>query len=108
MMNGRWSACGLVVLLGILWAGGSQAVEPDSLEACRAQPFDAKMQCYQRHLETVLQAEGTEQTLTVLEQITVQDPEALREAHPLVHHVGQRSFARYGTAPRKSQYPWRI
>ena len=99
MMNGRWSACGLVVLLGILWAGGSQAAEQDSLALCQAQPFDAKMQCYQRHLETVLQAEGTEQTLTVLEQITVQDPEALREAHPLVHHVGQRSFARYGTAP---------
>ena len=99
MMNRRWSACGLVVLLGILWAGGSQAAEQDSLALCQAQPFDAKMQCYQRHLEAVLQAEGTEQALTILEQITVQDPEALREAHPLVHHVGQRSFARYGTAP---------
>lgn len=37
--------------------------------------------------------------MTALEQITAQDPEALREAHPLVHHIGQRAFAHYGTAP---------
>ena len=99
MMSGRWGAWGVMLLFGVLWVGGIQAGETDSLDACRAQPFDAKMQCYQRYLETVLQAEGTEQALTVLEQVTAQDPEALREAHPLVHHVGQRSFARYGTAP---------
>ena len=35
--------------------------------------------------------------MTALEQIGA-DPEALREAHPLVHHIGQRAFAHYGTA----------
>ena len=99
MMRAQWDVRVCVMLLGMLWIGGLQAGELVSPEACRVQPSEAKMQCYQAHLETVLQAEGTEQALTALEQITAQDPEALREAHPLVHHVGQRSFARYGTAP---------
>ncbi len=98
-MRGHWSAQVLVLWLGLLWAGGLQAGEPAPPETCRTQPFEAKMECYQQHLEGVLQAEGTEPALTALEQITAQDPEALREAHPLVHHIGQRSFARYGTAP---------
>lgn len=97
-MRGHWSAQVLVMVLGLVWAGGLQAGEPAPPETCRTQTFEAKMECYQHHLETVLQAEGTEPALTVLEQITAQDPEALREAHPLVHHIGQRSFARYGTA----------
>ena len=82
---------------GMGWraAGG----EPTPPETCRTQPFETKMECYQRYLETVLQAEGAEPALTALEQITAQDPEALREAHPLVHHIGQRAFAHYGTAP---------
>jgi hypothetical protein len=87
------------MVLSILWVGGIRADELPFRETCRAMPFDEKMLCYQRQLETVLQAEGTEQALTALEQITAQDPEALREAHPLVHHLGQRSFLRYGTAP---------
>lgn len=98
-MNSRWRRWGLVMLLGILWTGGIHAEEPGPPETCRTQSFEAKIRCYQMHLETVLQLEGTEQALTVLEQITSQDPDALREAHPLVHHIGQRSFARYGTAP---------
>ncbi|MFO0766075.1 MAG: hypothetical protein U0231_04625 [Nitrospiraceae bacterium] len=57
-----------------------------------------KMQCYKAYLETVLQAQGSEQALTALEQITAQDGEALREAHPLVHHIGQQSYTKYGTA----------
>jgi hypothetical protein len=89
---------GFLVLLAALKAGSLQAGEPTAPEACRIQPFEAKMRCYQTHLETVLQMEGTEQALTALERITAQDPEALREAHPLVHHIGQRSFVRYGTA----------
>lgn len=88
-----------IVLLGMIWGGWLQAGEPLPAEACRALPFEAKMPCYQTYLETVLTAEGTEQALTALEQVTAQDPEALREAHPLVHHVGQQSFLRYGTAP---------
>ncbi|MCS6295915.1 MAG: hypothetical protein H8K09_06750 [Nitrospira sp.] len=99
MMRGQRMLLVLVVLLGMGGVDWLQAEEPASLEVCRTQPFEAKMQCYQTHLETVLLAEGTEQALTALEQITAQDPEAMREAHPLVHHVGQRSFTRYGTAP---------
>lgn len=98
-MRGYWCVCGLVMLLGILWLGGLWAAEPTPPDNCRALLLDKKMRCYQLQLETVLQTEGTEQALTALEQITAQDPEALREAHPLVHHVGQQSFARYGTAP---------
>jgi len=99
MMRGQRMLLVLVVLLGMGGVDWLQAEEPASLEVCRTQPFEAKMQCYQTHLETVLLAEGTEQALTALAQITAQDPEAMREAHPLVHHVGQRSFTRYGTAP---------
>ncbi|MBX3344226.1 MAG: hypothetical protein R3B11_00055 [Nitrospira sp.] len=99
MMRGQWGARILVVLLGMVWVGVLQAGEPAPPETCRPQPFEAKMECYQQHLETVLRSEGTESALTALEQITTQDPEALREAHPLVHHIGQRSFAHYGTAP---------
>lgn len=99
MMRGQRMLLVLVVLLGMGGVDWLQAEEPASLDVCRTQPFEAKMQCYQTHLETVLLAEGTEQALTALEQITAQDPEAMREAHPLVHHVGQRSFTRYGTAP---------
>ena len=98
-MRGCWRAGGLVMLLGMLWVGGLWAAGPTVPEDCRALPFDEKMHCYQQRLESVLQTQGTEQALTALEEITAQDPEALREAHPLVHHVGQQSFTRYGTAP---------
>ncbi|HQR16409.1 MAG TPA: hypothetical protein PKW52_17560 [Nitrospira sp.] len=89
----------LVVLLGMGGMDRVQAEQSAPPESCRTQPYETKMECYQQHLETVLQAEGTEGALTALEQITTQDPEALREAHPLVHHIGQQSFTRYGTAP---------
>jgi hypothetical protein len=98
-VRGRWHGWALVMWLGIFCVGGAQAEEPASPEVCRELAFEAKMSCYQLHLETVLNTEGTEQALTALEQITAQDPEALREAHPMVHHIGQRSFVRYGTAP---------
>jgi hypothetical protein len=99
IVRGRWHGWALVMGLGIFCVGAIQAEEPASPEVCRELSFEAKMSCYQLHLETVLNTEGTEQALTALEQITAQDPEALREAHPLVHHIGQRSFVRYGTAP---------
>ena len=98
MMRGQQMVLILMLLLGMGGMDWLRAEEPVSPEFCRTQPFEAKMQCYQTQLETVLQAQGTEAALTALEQITAQDPEALREAHPLVHHVGQRSFTRYGTA----------
>ncbi len=94
-----WRAWILVLLLGNSWAGWGWAGELPLPAACRVLPFDERIQCYQQQLETVLQNEGTEKAITALEQITAEDPEALREAHPLVHHVGQRSFSRYGTAP---------
>jgi hypothetical protein len=94
-----WGAGVLVLLLGIVGAEAIRADAPASPESCRVEPFEAKIRCYQSHLETVLQMEGTERALAELEQITAQDPEALREAHPLVHHVGQQSFTRYGSAP---------
>lgn len=89
-----------LIVSGVLWAGVLHAEEPALPGACRPLSFEVKMRCYQGHLETVLQLEGTERALTELEQITAQDPEALREAHPLVHHIGQRSFVRYGSAPQ--------
>ena len=90
---------GLIVVAGLFLTGGIGAAEPSQSETCLFMPSDEKMRCYRQQLESVLQTEGTEQALTALEQITAQDPEALREAHPLVHHVGQQSFVRYGTAP---------
>ena len=57
------------------------AAESSQPQACRALAFEEKMPCYQQQLESVLQTEGTERALTVLEQITAEDPEALREAH---------------------------
>ena len=90
---------GLIVVAGLFLTGGIGAAEPSQPETCLFMPSDEKMRCYRQQLESVLQTEGTEQALATLEQITAQDPEALREAHPLVHHVGQQSFVRYGTAP---------
>ena len=98
-MKGCWRVGVVVMVLAILWLGGLWAAEPSPPENCRALALDERMPCYQQQLESVLQIEGTEQALTALEQITAQDPDALREAHPLVHHIGQQSFARYGTAP---------
>ncbi len=90
---------GLGILLVLAGAGGIQAEEAAGPEACRAHAFMEKMACYRAYLETVLNTQGTDQALTALEQITAQDGEALREAHPLVHHIGQRSFHKYGSAP---------
>lgn len=87
-----------VVLLVLICAGAIRAEEAAGPEVCQAQPYAEKMQCYRTHLEDLLQTQGTEQALTALEQITARDGEALREAHPLVHHIGQQSFGKYGTA----------
>ena len=89
--------CALLLLL-LVGTGGVRADEVNGPETCRGKEFTQKMQCYRAHLEMVLQTQGSEQALTALEQITAQDGEALREAHPLVHHIGQQSFTKYGTA----------
>ena len=98
-MIGRWIGGGFALLMMALQAGAGQAGEASGLEVCRFQAFAAKNSCYQAELEKVLFAEGTEKAITVLEQVTRNDVEALGEAHSLVHHVGQRSFSHYGTAP---------
>src|SRR5262245_24917293 len=82
-----------------LEVGAGQAGEASGVEVCRSQAFAAKNSCYQAELEKIMLAEGTEKALAVLEEVTSDDPDALREAHTLVHHLGQRSFSHYGTAP---------
>ena len=89
----------MVMMLSLPCTEMIRGAESSQPEMCAGLMSDEKMRCYRQQLESVLQMEGTEQALTALEQITGQDPEALREAHPLVHHVGQQSFVRYGTAP---------
>ena len=91
----RWSLSILLSLVGTVGVNAEEVVGP---EVCRVQPFQEKIQCYQDYLEGVLQTHGAEQALTELKQTTAQDPDALREAHHLVHHLGQRSFRHYGTA----------
>jgi len=89
----------MVMMLSLPCTEMIRGAESSQPEMCAGLMSDEKMRCYRQQLESVLQTEGTEQALTALKQITGQDPEALREAHPLVHHVGQQSFVRYGTAP---------
>ena len=43
----------------------------------------------------MLAEKSTEAALTTLERYTKDDPVALHEAHPFVHHIGRRSFAFY-------------
>ena len=68
------------------------------LETCRLPLIEAKMSCFQQQLEDALKTGGTEQALSLLETFAREDSDALRETHPLVHHLGQRSFAHYGSA----------
>jgi hypothetical protein len=91
----RWVCAIIFVLVG---TGGVQAEQATGPEGCLAQVNQQKIQCYRDYLQTVLDSQGTEQALTALEGITAQDGEAMREAHPLVHHIGQQSFTKYGTA----------
>jgi hypothetical protein len=61
-------------------------------EECGKAPPEGKASCYEKALDAVLAEKGTEAALTALERYTKDDPVALREAHPLVHHIGRRSF----------------
>ena len=67
-------------------------------EECGKAPPEGKATCYEKALDKVLAEQGTEAALTALERYTKDDPVALREAHPLVHHIGRRSFAFYKDA----------
>lgn len=71
-------------------AGGSQG--------CGKEPPARKISCYEKKLETLLVREGTEAALTALEGFAKAEPMALREAHPLAHHIGRRSVAHYKDA----------
>ncbi|MGH8573784.1 MAG: hypothetical protein ACREX8_14600, partial [Gammaproteobacteria bacterium] len=66
--------------------------------ACGKTPPEGKAICYEKALDAVLAEKGTEAALSALERYTKDDPVALREAHPLVHHIGRRSFAFYKDA----------
>ena len=91
----------LAAVIGVCgwWSAAALAFEVQA-GMCREVPADSKMACFQERLEAVVKAEGTEQALTVLQVLTKEDPDAEREAHPLVHHIGQRSFAHYGDAAK--------
>ena len=91
----------LAAVIGVCgwWSVAALAFEVQA-GMCREVPADTKMACFQERLEAVVKAEGTEQALTLLQVLTKEDPDAEREAHPLVHHIGQRSFAHYGDAAK--------
>ncbi len=86
-----------IVLWGIA-CGPVQADDAAMLESCRLPVLEAKMSCFQQQLEEALKTGGTEQALSLLEMFAREDSDALRETHPLVHHLGQRSFVHYGSA----------
>ncbi|MET0514594.1 MAG: hypothetical protein ABW047_04610 [Nitrospiraceae bacterium] len=86
-----------IVLWGIA-CGPVQADDAAMLESCRLPVVEAKMSCFQQQLEEALKTGGTEQALSLLEMFAREDSDALRETHPLVHHLGQRSFVHYGSA----------
>ena len=67
-------------------------------EECGKAPSEGKASCYEKALDKVLAEQGTEAALSALERYTKNDPVALREAHPLVEHIGRPSFAFYKDA----------
>jgi hypothetical protein len=93
--------CGIVlaaIILCGLWSGAAEAAGENPI--CTQAQVEDKLRCFQDRLEAVIKTEGTEQALSLLEALTKQDADAEREAHPLVHHIGQRSFAYYGEAAK--------
>lgn len=67
-------------------------------QGCGKEPPAWKISCYEKQLEDLLIREGTEAALAALEAYAKDDSVALHEAHPLVHHIGRRSFAHYKDA----------
>lgn len=93
---------GIVLMIIGLWGGlwSAAFAAGESPAVCDQTVVEEKMRCFQERLEAVIKTDGTEQALSLLEVLTKQDADAEREAHPLVHHVGQRSFAHYGEAAK--------
>jgi hypothetical protein len=89
-----------VVMVSLCGLSGAVFAADEDLSACGRLSVEQKLRCYQERLEAAIQSEGTEQALSLLEALTKQDADAEREAHPLVHHIGQRSFVHYGEAAR--------
>lgn len=48
--------------------------------------------CYKENLSEIVEEQGTERALRVIEQIVEKDRVALREAHNLTHHVGRIAY----------------
>ena len=89
----------LLALAGLIALASTAAAAPAApAEECGKAPPEGKASCYEKALDGVLADKGTEAALSALERYTKDDPVALREAHPLVHHIGRRSFAFYKDA----------
>jgi hypothetical protein len=88
----------MISLCGFLL--GSALAADEGPAVCNLPSVEEKMRCFQDRLEAVIKSEGTEQSLSLLEVWTKQDADAEREAHPLVHHIGRRSFVHYGEAAK--------
>ncbi len=88
----------LVVVVVLLRSALAHAEPAGDLAACRQQASQHVLHCYEAGLEAIIKTEGTERALAALERLTQEDPLALSEAHPLVHHIGKRSFVHYGDA----------
>ncbi len=75
----------------------AQSNEADALwSQCGGKQTPAKKRaCYQKGLGEILRKHGTEQALTALEELTSQDLDVLRNAHPYTHHLGRASFTYY-------------
>jgi hypothetical protein len=87
-------AAAMISLCGLVFESAFAADEVTGL--CNQSSVEEKMRCFQERLEHAIKDEGTEQALSLLELWTKQDPDAEREAHPLVHHIGRQSFVHYG------------
>lgn len=101
---GRWQRRSILgsLLLGIgllIFPFLMRADEIASVgEECTEKAYHEKTLCYQKQLEHILKTQGTEQALTVLEQLAAQDPDVLRDAHSYAHHLGRTSFSHYQDA----------
>lgn len=93
----RWAY--LVIFLTCVGPAQSVAADEQGLSVCRTRRAAEKVPCIETGLDQLIRTAGTETALTALEVLAKDDPDVLRESHPLVHHVGKRSFAHYGSAP---------
>ncbi|MFO0773476.1 MAG: hypothetical protein U0172_02265 [Nitrospiraceae bacterium] len=72
--------------------------EASPFQACTQPVLPDKVACLEAALSRLIDTVGTETSLTELERLANVDRDVLAESHPLVHHIGKRTFARYKTA----------